>query len=190
MQQLAGRLWPRGPHAGGLGWQAATGQLPPSTVLAEERGVIAGWACLGDGDLDLQADPASAAAASTLVEWAAGAAGASDMTIAAFDGDAVVRSALTESGFIPRPETEPFAGMFRFASPVRAVLPEGYRVRSVRDGELDARVQVHRAAWHPVTLPWAAGVSGLYFRRKPARRRPLTTIRFAAPGFMTNAWTW
>lgn len=32
--------------------------------------------------------------------------------------------------------------------------PEGYHVRGVRDDELDARVEVHRAAWNPHELPW------------------------------------
>lgn len=32
--------------------------------------------------------------------------------------------------------------------------PDGYSVRSVREDELDARVQVHRDAWNPHHLPW------------------------------------
>jgi GNAT superfamily N-acetyltransferase len=32
--------------------------------------------------------------------------------------------------------------------------PDGYHVRSVRDDELTARVEVHRAAWNPHHLPW------------------------------------
>lgn len=70
MQQLAVRLWPRGPHAGGVGWEAAIEQLPDDTVLAEAGGEVAGWAGLGDGEVVLHADPASAEAARTLTEWA------------------------------------------------------------------------------------------------------------------------
>jgi hypothetical protein len=91
MQRLASRLWPRGSHAGGLGWEAASGQLPREIALAGDDG-LAGWAGLTAGELVLQADP---------------------------------------------------------ASPAGAVLAAGYRVRSVHDDELDARVEVHRAAWRP-----------------------------------------
>jgi GNAT superfamily N-acetyltransferase len=153
MQQLASRLWPRGPHAGGLGWEAATGQLPRELVLASQDGV-AGWAGLTLGELILHADPASPQAARLLVEWAVRAAAGAEMTVTVWDGDEVVRSAVTGAGFGRRPDAGPVVGMFRDASADGAVLPEGYRIRSVRDGELGARVAAHRAAWRPATLPW------------------------------------
>jgi hypothetical protein len=56
MQRLASRLWPRGSHAGGLGWEAASGQLPREVALAGDDG-LAGWAGLTVGELVLQADP-------------------------------------------------------------------------------------------------------------------------------------
>src|SRR4029077_12028659 len=60
MQQLASRLWPRGPHPGGVGWDAAVEQLPDETALAVIGRRVAGRAGLSGGDLVVQADPASA----------------------------------------------------------------------------------------------------------------------------------
>lgn len=73
-------------------------------------------------------------------------------------------------------------GMFRSASPRRAVLPEGYKIRSVGDEELDARVQAHRAAWRPATLPWAAGC-------RPTIS-PEATSRFTAAHYGQVRRTW
>ena len=40
----------------------------------------------------------------------------------------------------------------------RADVPAaGFEVRAVRDDEFEPRVAVHRAAWHPASLPWADG---------------------------------
>lgn len=182
MQQLAVRLWPRGPHAGGVGWEAAIEQLPGETVLAEDGGVVVGWAGLSGGELVLQADPASAEAARTLVGWAVEAAGSQELTVAVFDGDEAACSAVSEAGFVRRPDAAPVVGMFRAAGPGRASLPEGYQIRSVRDGELDARVQVHRAAWRPATLPWAAGSQPTI--------APEATSRFTAANYDQVRRTW
>jgi GNAT superfamily N-acetyltransferase len=182
MQQLAVRLWPRGPHAGGVGWEAAIEQLPDETVLAEDGGGVAGWAGLSDGEVVLHADPASAEVARTLTEWAVDAAGCRDLTAAVFDGDETIRHAVAGAGFAPDADAEPVTGMFRSASPRRAVLPAGYKIRSVRHEELDARVQMHRAAWRPATLPWPVG-------SQPAIS-PEATSRFTAAHYGQVRRTW
>jgi hypothetical protein len=168
MQQLASRLWPRGPHAGGLGWTAATGQLPAEVKIAEDRGV-AGWAGLADGELDLHADPARPEAAVALLEWAVQKADAAGLRVAVYDADEAVRWAVTQAGFSLDQDAAPVAGMFRDAGPEVPPLPTGYRIRAVRAGEFEARVEVHRAAWRPVTLPWPGAV--------PAGVTPETTSR-------------
>jgi GNAT superfamily N-acetyltransferase len=171
MQRLASRLWPRGPHAGGLGWTAATGQLPAAVKVAEDGGV-AGWAGLADGELDLQADPARPEAALALLEWAVQTADTAELKVAVYDGDETVRSAVSQAGFSLDPDAKPVTGMFRDAGPEVPALPTGYRVRSVRAGELAARVEVHRAAWRPATLPWPGAV--------PAEVTPDATSRITA----------
>lgn len=181
MQRLASRLWPRGPHAGGLGWEAASGQLPREIALAGDDG-LAGWAGLTAGELVLQADPASPEAARALVEWAVQLADGAEMTVTVFDGDEVVRSAVTAAGFARRAGAMPVVGMFRDASPAGAVLAAGYRVRSVHDNEFDARVEVHRAAWRPATLPWPGEV--------PPAASPTATSRFTAAHYAQVRRTW
>jgi GNAT superfamily N-acetyltransferase len=158
MQRLASRIWPHGPHAGGLGWEAASDQLPGRLVLADDGDGVAGWAGSTDGELTLQADPDRPEAARLLIEWAIKATAAVQLTVTVFDGDEAVGAAVTAAGFARLPGAEPVAGMFRAASPAGPARPAGYRIRGVRAGELDARVEAHRAAWRPATLPWPADV--------------------------------
>jgi GNAT superfamily N-acetyltransferase len=190
MQELGRRLWPRGDHPGGLGWEAASGQLPARVMMAVDGtavdstgvdGSIAGWAALYDSELYLQADPASQAAR-LLTEWAVGEAGTSEMTAPVLDGDETARSALTGAGFSAASDLGPVCGMFRAASPDRPVLPDGYRVRSVRPAELAARVEVHRRAWRPYTRPWPGEI--------PATITPDMTSKFTAESYERVRGTW
>jgi GNAT superfamily N-acetyltransferase len=161
MQRLASRLWPFGLHPGGLGWAAARGRLAELIVL-EGSGNPAGWAGVdrhhgdGGGELHVQADPARPGLASALLEWGT-TAGGDDLTVAVADGDEVLAAAVVAAGFAPDPGAErlvgPHRGMFYPAAPSRPSLPRGYRVRSVRDGELGARVACHREAWRPASMP-------------------------------------
>jgi GNAT superfamily N-acetyltransferase len=187
MQQLASRRWPHGPHAGGVGWAAAIGQLADEIVVADGDGDgdgdggLAGWAGLASQELILQVDPAYPDAARQLAGWAVQARGAADLTVTVYDGDKAVRPALAEAGFVPQPGTAPVTGMFHRAGPGGPVLPDGYRVRSVADGEEAARVEAHRAAWRPATLPWPAGT--------PAVSLDLTS-RFTAADYEEVRHTW
>jgi GNAT superfamily N-acetyltransferase len=158
VQHLARRLWPLGPHPGGLGWEAATGQLPTATVLAEADGLV-GWAGVTSGQLVVHADPACPQVTRLLVEWALEIAGSHDLTVGVFDGDDTLRSVLVDAGFLLGADDERLVGMFRPATALTPPPPSGYRIRSVRDDEIPARVAVHRAAWHPATLPWAPGTT-------------------------------
>ena len=166
MQQLASRRWPHGPHAGGVGWAAAIGQLADEIAVVDgdpgpgpdlDPG-LAGWAGLAGQELFLHVDPAHPEAARQLTRWAVDARGTADLTVTVYDGDEAARPALAEVGFAPQPEAAPVTGMFHDADPGGPVLPPGYRVRGVADGEQAARVEAHRAAWRPATLPWPAGV--------------------------------
>jgi GNAT superfamily N-acetyltransferase len=159
VQQLASRLWPAGPHPGGLGWSAATGQLPANVIVAAEAsGSVAGWAGYSGAAVELQADPARPEAARMLIEWAVANAAGPELRVTVYDGDECARWAVTGAGFTADPAAGPAAGMLRSARGHGPVLPDGYRIRSVRPDELDARVEVHRAAWRPLTLPWPGDV--------------------------------
>ncbi|MHB1989003.1 MAG: GNAT family N-acetyltransferase [Acidimicrobiales bacterium] len=157
MQRLASRCWPDGLHPGGLGWALAIGQLATDIVLADD-GDLLGWAGLSSGELVVQVDPSRPEAARSLVCWALEVAVGKELTVSVADGDEVVCSAVLEAGFSCCGDAAPIPGMVRDASPEGPRLQAGYRVRSIRAGEFTRRVQVHRAAWRPSTLPWPAEV--------------------------------
>jgi GNAT superfamily N-acetyltransferase len=196
MQRLASRLWPLGMHPGGVGWVCATEQLPASLMLAVDPGhagdsgeaAIAGWAGLTGVTLDLAVDQASPWAAEALIQWAVRTAGQAELTVAVHDSDETVRTAVMAAGFAEKPGADPAAAMFLTAAAARQAdddgpaLPDGYVIRSVRDEELEARVEVHRASWRPITLPWPDGV--------PAAVSPETTSRFTAALYEQVRSTW
>jgi GNAT superfamily N-acetyltransferase len=180
VQRLASRLWPHGSHPGGLGWEAATDQLPAEKVLAEDDAIV-GWAGVTGGELIVQADPASRAVAAALLDWAIAAAREVDLTVQVPDGAEMLRTVVTEAGFVLRPDTEPLVGMFRRASREGPRLPGGYRVRGIGDAEATERVRVHRAAWRPATMPWPAGTAPVSAD---------ATSRFTAAHFEQVRRTW
>ena len=96
VQQLVSRLWPHSTHPGGLGWEAASDQLPQDTMLAKRDGEVVGWAGVTGGELIVQGEPN---ATSALLEWAMGVAKNTALRIAVFDGDEVLRTLVLEAGF-------------------------------------------------------------------------------------------
>jgi GNAT superfamily N-acetyltransferase len=192
IQRLASRCWPRGHHPGGIGWSGATEQLPAKVTLAVDGdGGCAGWAGVHGGSITLQADsvgPAGQDAAEGLLTWAVAVVEPGELTVEVFDGDETVRTAVTEAGFVPSPAAAPVGGMFRDLDPgldrpaERASLPDGYRLRSVRADEQDARVDAHRRAWRPATLPWPGD--------PPPSVTQETTSRFNAALYSQVQATW
>lgn len=87
-------------------------------------------------------------------------------------GDDTLLSLATEAGFTRDPRAHPWHGLFRSATvgSGRPTWPEGYHVRPVREDEAEARVQVHRAAWHPPSIPYPPEAA--------ARVSPDATSRF------------
>jgi ribosomal protein S18 acetylase RimI-like enzyme len=161
MQRLASRFWPFGLHPGGLGWAAAGGQLADPIVLEASR-TPAGWAGIdrnhgdGGGELHVQADPGRPEVAKALLDWGM-EVGGDKLRIAVANGDDALAAVVETAGFAPDPDTGPLVGpqqgMFHPAVSQRPDLPPGYGVRSVRDGELEARVECHREAWRPAAMP-------------------------------------
>jgi GNAT superfamily N-acetyltransferase len=159
MQELASTCWPRGPHPGGLGWEQAIGQLADTIVLLEsDSGGISGWAGLSQpGYLSLQVAPTQPAARAQLVEWLLATADGPELSVVVYDPDMVAE--FTRAGF---EQTPPSAGFYGMGTPglqahvddVIGATSAGYTVRSVRRGEADERVAVHRASWRPADLPF------------------------------------
>jgi ribosomal protein S18 acetylase RimI-like enzyme len=127
-------------------------------VVFDDTDTVVGWAARsvhGPEELLVQVDPLRPDIAEAAVEWLAERTEAPRLGVHVYDGDVVLPSALRKAGFVPRPKPR-VSGMFRQVEGDSAV-PAGYAVRAVREDELHARVEVHRAAWKPASLPYVDG---------------------------------
>ena len=159
MQRLASRLWPSGWHPGGLGWGLARNTLADSVVVAidEDRsGAIVGFAgCGGDAITHVERDHDDVADA--LVTWLLDVD--KGAPIAVWDGADALARAVSRAGLVAVGR-EPWSGMFLDVAAVcddarRHV--DGYLIRPVRPDETAARVEVHRSAWKPSSIPYIDG---------------------------------
>jgi ribosomal protein S18 acetylase RimI-like enzyme len=160
VQRLASRQWPVGWHPGGLGWALARGAMADEVVLVRDGIDVVGWAGRGGhdaGELVAQVQSGRTDVAEQLVDWLL-RTGARRLHIELYDGDTTLESVLVDAGFEPQRHRRTM-GVFRPADRASPELPHGYVIRSVRPEEADQRVQVHRAAWRPATLPYADGRS-------------------------------
>lgn len=155
IQALASRLWPMGWHPGGLGWALARNRLAEKVVVFDEGDRLAAWAALDQpGQLLAQLDPSCPELAAEIVEWFLDQAAGPELSVEVMDGDGLLAGALNRRGFARADEAGPVCGLIRPALD-RAPSPQGgYAVRSVEPTETAARVEVHRAAWRPASLPW------------------------------------
>jgi GNAT superfamily N-acetyltransferase len=153
LQLLARRRWPLGRHPGGLGWELATDQLPEVLeVFRPTEGEVEGWAGIErPGVLTVEAEPHVAPEAFAAALAAAATGDVVQINVA--DGDHALRAAVEEAGFTP---AHPWYGSWRTASvgDRPTDIARGCLVRAMRDGEDDARIEVHRRAWRPADLPW------------------------------------
>ena len=159
MQQLASRRWPAGWHPGGLGWGLARQALADSVVVAvdeDESDRIVGFAGRG-GDEITHVDRNRDDVADALVTWLLEVDG--DAPITVWDGADALARAVTRAGFEPL-SREPWSGLLLDVAAVRddpRRHVDGYTIRAVRDAETAARVEVHRAAWKPASIPYVDG---------------------------------
>lgn len=162
MQDAVRRTWtPRSRwHVGDLAWRryAVPDREPHRRTALWRDGdggpVLAwGWAEL-PGDLSLYVDPNRPGLADEVVAWFEGVATGPDRAATVLATEGHLRGALERAGY----RVDPGAPFFlhcllaldgRLPAPR---LPEGYRVRAVRDGEEEARAAVHRAAWRPARI--------------------------------------
>lgn len=159
MQQLASRVWPSGWHPGGLGWGLSRHALADSVVVAaDEEGSrpIVGFAGRG-GDEITHVEPGRDDVADALVTWLLEIEANAPITV--WDGAHALARAVLRAGLEPDGR-EPWSGMLL---DVAAVLDdprrhvEGYTIRPVDEDETAARVEVHRAAWKPSSIPYIDG---------------------------------
>lgn len=169
LEALAQRLWPMAPHPGGLGWQLATGEISSdNAAVALRDGELVGWSVVEAPNalfdrsqivlVGASADPGAGAA---LLERALSEVGDAAVDLLTFEGDDELRALAERSGFGVADQNTYGEWMRRDAGEEEAVLPEGYRLRPVREGEEEARVECHRTAWKPADLPWPERVGSV-----------------------------
>lgn len=156
MQELQSLLWPLGDwHPGGLGWELATHQLGAQIFVAVAEDRVVGWAAhSGSEPLAAQVGPGEESAALALLDRALEVAQDRELRIEVTAADETMQAALLQRSFSAGPD--PTYGMFMDAAERRRVVSPGYSVRSVRPDEVAARVEAHRAAWRPPSMPWPA----------------------------------
>jgi GNAT superfamily N-acetyltransferase len=139
-----------------VGWAQARGQLAEEVLLFEEGREPAAWLGLGMDEPDyhlihVPADQArsSDAVVSTLVDHSATRSARVEVGV----DDTPVTMALRRAGLV---DDATVLGMRRPATEDAPAPPAGYAIRAVRPDELDQRVSVHRSAWLPAALPYAA----------------------------------
>ena len=166
MQDAASLMWPAGSPmtAGELAWALLT-----STGEPEVRFFGPGWAWRDGGTaVILAGHPVTAAGAIAALP--------PRTTVQAADGDALLRDALERAGYREVSDA-PFSIDMRLATAEAGppVLPDGYLVRAAAEG--DDLLGVHRAAWRPADLPFAAGCAP---SPDPQATSPLTAAMLAA----------
>ena len=150
MQALASEVWTTAArhHPGQLAWSAAYGE-PEALDLGPVLVVDGAWAWLeSPGWLEVcGADPEGVRA----VVDAALAECDGEVTTSTLETEDVVLAVLADVGF-EEIESPWFTHHFLdLADLPDVVLPEGYAVRAVREGEHEQRSAVHRAAWSPTS---------------------------------------
>jgi len=157
MQQLASRLWPSGWHPGGLGWGLSRDALAKAVVVAvDDDGSIVGFAARG-GDDATHVERDRDDVADALVTWLLEVDGSAP--IAVWDGADALTRAVLRAGLGPIGR-EPWSGMVLDVASVRDDPRRhvaGYTIRPVGRDETAARVEVHRAAWKPSSIPFIDG---------------------------------
>ena len=157
MQRLASRLWPSGWHPGGLGWGLSRDALAVSVVVAvDDDGSIVGFAGRG-GDEITHVERDRDDVAEALVGWLLDLDEKAPITV--WDGADAFDRAVSRAG-LERVGREPWSGMLLDVAAVRGDPRrhvDGYAIRPVRADETAARVEVHRAAWRPASIPFVDG---------------------------------
>ena len=180
MQRLASRLWPSGWHPGGLGWGLSRHALADSVVVAiDDDGSIVGFAGRG-GDEITHVERDRDDVADALVTWLLEIDEKAPITV--WDGADALARAASRAGLEPVGR-EPWSGMLLDVAAVRddpRRRVDGYSIRPVRAVETAARVEVHRAAWKPSSIP--------YIDERPVDPDAESSFTLAAYESVRGAW--
>jgi len=156
MQSLAQRIWSKSSslHVGDLAWQRfqhAGREAEWPTVLWEAGGEVVAWGWVSlPGELALLVDPARPELASEVLAWFEDTASATELAVAVLDAEKHVVAALERCGYALRESSVFQSYMSRLLVDLpEPVVPAGFTLRPSGPDDLDRRVAVHRAVWHP-----------------------------------------
>lgn len=168
LQRLASRVWPAGWHPGGLGWALIRDELATEVVVAidDVEQAVVGWAGRsGDEAVEFHAQVSRGTPniATALVDWLLdGPTPRVGVVVATiWDGAPELAAAVEAAGFTSAGR-DAWAGLFKDAEGAASdsrIAVDGYTIRPVGDApeEVAKRVEVHRAAWRPASLPYTDG---------------------------------
>jgi ribosomal protein S18 acetylase RimI-like enzyme len=144
MQSLAQRIWSKASHChiGDLAWQVAPQRDVPAR-LWRIGGEVVAWGWLEPPYLTFLVDPGRPELAGEVLAWAP------DSQVIVLDAENHLIEALERNGY--QRQDGPFHHyMSRELHDLPGpALPEGFVARPVGPEDMERRVAVHRAAWHP-----------------------------------------
>jgi ribosomal protein S18 acetylase RimI-like enzyme len=164
MQDLTAEVWalegpPHERHVGDLAWTRYqhTGKEHEWRVRLWERpdGRLAAWAWLflpGTVDVEIHPEHRGGPLHDEILDWLESEAETEEVVVSALDRDRATIETLCRRGYVEAEPEYPFVHLLRaLEAPIPApVVPDGYALRSVRGADdLERRVDVHRAAFHP-----------------------------------------
>ena len=183
--ELAQELWPDGECTyGQIAWWAAT--LPHGETdvrLWRDGGRLVGWGWVTGSELEFDVRPGRRDVLDEIVEWARPV----ELVVRSDHDEAI--ACIEAHGLVHDPE----APWFRLnARPLAQIdvprLPDGYRVRTVQEGDWPSWVDVHRSAFHPSRFREDIYA---FVRSTPAYRADLDCVVEAPDGSIaayTLAW--
>jgi ribosomal protein S18 acetylase RimI-like enzyme len=175
MQELVSAAWRlEGPlverHIGGLAWSryhVAGREHEWRIRLWEEDGDVVAWGWLHlPSTLDFQVHPQRHELLDDVLDWFEREAGGEERATSALVDDAATVAILERRGYRPAAPGEPhFVNLLNDLTDVAPPrVPDGFRLRHALADDLERRVAVHRAAWHPsrVTVESHRDVTSAY----------------------------
>ncbi len=156
MEAVTSRQWTRKSyrHVGHLAWARCTIPTeddPPAAVFTDSAEVV-GAAWIEDGNTLQWTAMDASLALDPILDWFINKKPSDVLDAIMLDVDSEAQSIFARRGFDVVADKPYFAHMWRplVDLPEVGVLPRGWRARAMRGLEdVDARVAVHRAAWHP-----------------------------------------
>ena len=160
MQALVGELWSlEGPrvdnHVGDIAWmrfQHAGREGEWRIRVWEERGAPVAWAWIRRPDtLTHEIHPRHRAGAlhGELLDWFEANVAGDELRAGSLSTDAERLAFLQSRGYEIDPDGKELHHARELADDIEPAVPDGYRLRTVEPGDLEARVELHRVVWAP-----------------------------------------